>query len=155
MESLKKSMTKRGNALISGRHSPIVQKFLKKHNLEKLELPKTQEFHKEMAFRITAYEERTQRIQMIADMFKDFNTRGMTILDTLLDLDMKMLDYESKLKRMNINPIEDPNYMKAVDLKLKMAAFLNKMNFDKAKAVADRAVNKEITDDDALFLVES
>lgn len=148
-------MTKRGNRLVHGRRSPIVQKFLKKHNLEQLELPKTDSFSKDMALRIAAYEERTQRIQMIADMFKDFNSRGMTILDTLLDLDMKMLDYENKLKEMNINPIEDPNYMKAVDLKLKMAGFLNRMNFDKAKAVADRAVKKDAIDDDALFLIES
>jgi hypothetical protein len=160
-ENMSKSKIGNTNALKVGNMEKDTQfkKFLQEYNLKIDDIDtalKDEEFKEELKNKVVLARVNEKYLQSMIELYKSINARGTTMWGELISLENDILERKQYNKLNNINNLEDKHLQKALDRKFEIMKFLDRIKFDKQKALADmkmKQVNRDNNDDD-LFTIE-
>ena len=160
-EKMSKSKIGNTNALKVGNMEKDTQfkRFLQEYNLKIDDIDtalKDEEFKEELKNKVVLARVNEKYLQSMIELYKSINARGTTMWGELISLENDILERKQYNKLNNINNLEDKHLQKALDRKFEIMKFLDRIKFDKQKALADmkmKQANRDNNDDD-LFTIE-
>ena len=161
-EKMSKAKIGNANALKVGNMEKETQfkKFLQEHNLKIDDIDtalKEEEFDEKLKNKIVLARVNEKYLQSMIELYKSINARGTTMWGELISLENDILERKQHNNLKGINNLEDRYLQKALDRKIEIMKFLDRIKFDKQKAIADmkmKQANRDNNNDDDLFTVE-
>lgn len=148
------------NPLIDGRRSKLFTTFCAKHGLDMkdIELSSTGKLSLDINNAIKLLHERDKKMRVLLDYYKSTGARGLQLFDQWVDLNARLVELEAKYKRDGKNILEWEQYPRYVELQLKLARFLESINWDKRKFEQEhqlKRMQKGLDTTDDLFVIDA
>jgi hypothetical protein len=146
----KRTYVSSSNRMVHGHRSELVSDFLKRHGLDKIELPSTGSLVNDMAIKLAIWEDKRRAMDLAAMMIQSHDKRALSWYTQLIDLNLKLAHLEHEIISRGENPLRDSDYMSAQRLIADIRKQYDKMAFDLGKAHFDK-VMKGDDDEQVLF----
>jgi|2_EtaG_2_1085320.scaffolds.fasta_scaffold01801_8 hypothetical protein len=150
---MKKSKSQPVNNLIHGRRSKFVQEFLKKHGIDKIELPSTGSYSQDMILKLGAYQEKMDAMKVAMDVLRSRDSRALSMFSQLIEINMMLAKFEKESQEKGIELLNHQPYLKWQLLKFEILKHYDKIKFDLTKLQAETVMNSK-TEEDVLYLSE-
>lgn len=138
--------------LKDGKHSEKFNKFLESKGFK--EIDNFIEVYKEdLQNSLELIKKRDEIHNLLFETYASTGARGLDLRDQLLEVDTLLLKLKEDLLMEGKNPLLSKEYMKAMELKMQLRKELDRLDFDKKKAIMEqtRRDSKSGENEDVVF----
>lgn len=146
----------KGRKSETGRHSKYMKEFKRKTGLVSMDEIKELPIGSVEALKqkVALMDEYAVANQKLVDLFGSVGGRVVNSLNQVIDLQGKLLLLERKCEEEGLNPLENPDWVKARKMLSDEIQFVHKHGLDAADVQSKVEARKRERDDDVLFTIE-